>query len=140
MNPSMSPRFQAAVCAAITARISASGDGVAETPGAARTVSAMIRFERRENRRFMDDPYKPRIRAKLVRTVEVAGKPSPTRRLRPYNLDLAPLTNYIKRVLRPLCSVALCLAALTPVFGQPKPTSTTGPALTPRPLPSAPAA
>jgi general secretion pathway protein D len=35
-------------------------------------------------------------------------------------------------VLRPICFVALCLAALTPAFGQPKPAATT----TPRPLPT----
>jgi general secretion pathway protein D len=38
-------------------------------------------------------------------------------------------------VLRPLCCVALFLAALTPGFGQPKPSA---PAITPRPLPSVP--
>src|SRR5256714_3632257 len=54
-----------------------------------------------------------------------------------YNLDLRPSTYYIKRVLRPLCFVALCLAALTPAFGQPKPTS--APGVSPRPLPNAPA-
>jgi general secretion pathway protein D len=55
----------------------------------------------------------------------------------PYNLDQRPATIYIKRVLRPLCSVALCLAALTSVFGQPKPTS--APGVSPaRPLPTAP--
>jgi general secretion pathway protein D len=36
-------------------------------------------------------------------------------------------------VLRPLCLVALCLAALTSVFGQPKPSA---PAVSPRPLPT----
>src|SRR6187200_2582844 len=49
-----------------------------------------------------------------------------------YNLDLSHPTNYIKRVLRPLCFVALLLAALTPVSGQPKPVATTPP----RPLPT----
>jgi len=39
-------------------------------------------------------------------------------------------------VLRPLCSVALCLAALTSAFGQAKAPS--APALSPRPLPTAP--
>src|SRR5437762_11911644 len=53
-----------------------------------------------------------------------------------YNLDLRSQTYYIKRVLRPLCSVALCLAALTSAFGQANPTS--APAVSPRPLPSAP--
>jgi general secretion pathway protein D len=52
----------------------------------------------------------------------------------PYNLDQPPLTYYIKRVLRPLCLVALCLAALTPVFGQ-QPKATSAPA-SPRPLPT----
>ena len=42
---------------------------------------------------------------------------------------------YIKRVLRTICFVALFFAALTPGFGQPKPTATP---LAPRPLPSAP--
>jgi general secretion pathway protein D len=50
-----------------------------------------------------------------------------------YNLDQSPPTNYIKRVLRPLCFVALLFAALTPVFGQPKPAATNAP----RPLPNA---
>src|SRR2546423_3949067 len=53
-----------------------------------------------------------------------------------YNLDLHSLTYYIKRVLRPLCSVALCLAALTSAFGQAK--SPSAPAVSPRPLPTAP--
>ncbi len=42
------------------------------------------------------------------------------------------MTYYIKRVLRPLCFGALCLAALTPAFGQTKPTVAP---VTPRPLP-----
>src|SRR4051794_22007115 len=58
---------------------------------------------------------------------------SPSRAI---HLDLRSQTYYIKRVLRPLCSVALCLAALTSAFGQAKPTS--APAVSPRPLPSAP--
>src|SRR5437764_7468550 len=53
-----------------------------------------------------------------------------------YNLDLHSPTYYIKRVLRPLCSVALCLAALTSAFGQAKAPS--APAVSPRPLPTAP--
>lgn len=53
----------------------------------------------------------------------------------PYNLDLRPLTYYIKRVLRPLCLVALCLAALTSVFGQ-QPKATSAPGVSPRPLPT----
>jgi general secretion pathway protein D len=38
-------------------------------------------------------------------------------------------------VLRPLCLVALCLAALTSVFGQ-QPKATSAPAISPRPLPT----
>ena len=53
----------------------------------------------------------------------------------PYNLDQRPLTYYIKRVLRPLCLVALCLAALTSVFGQ-QPKATSAPGVSPRPLPT----
>lgn len=53
----------------------------------------------------------------------------------PYYLDQIGPTYYIKRVLRPLCFVALLLAALTSVFGQPKPTS--APGVSPRPLPTA---
>lgn len=44
------------------------------------------------------------------------------------------MTYYIKRVLRPLCLVALCLAALTSVFGQ-QPKATSAPT-TLRPLPT----
>jgi general secretion pathway protein D len=65
----------------------------------------------------------------------ILAEPAPgTRGQPPYNLDQRPLTYYIKRVLRPLCLVALCLAALTSVFGQPKPTSPA--AASPRPLPT----
>jgi general secretion pathway protein D len=52
----------------------------------------------------------------------------------PYNLDQRRLTYYIKRVLRPLCLVALCLAALGSVFGQ-QPKATSAPGVSPRPLP-----
>jgi type II secretion system protein D len=41
----------------------------------------------------------------------------------PYSVDPAAPTYYIKRVLRPSCLVALCLAALTPAFGQVRPIS-----------------
>jgi len=44
------------------------------------------------------------------------------------------VTYYIKRVLRPLCFVALFLAALSSAFGQAKPTSSPG--VSPRPLPT----
>jgi general secretion pathway protein D len=50
-------------------------------------------------------------------------------------LDRERLTIYIKRVLRPLCLVALCLAALTSVFGQ-QPKATSAPGVSPRPLPT----
>ena len=52
-----------------------------------------------------------------------------------YNLDLQLPTYYIKRVSRILCFVALFFAALSPAFGQPKPSATPAP---PRPLPTAP--
>src|SRR5256714_2527875 len=105
----MSPRFQAATCAVITARISVAGSLVAAVVGAARPLHEMPKT-RRSTSLFIYNRY---------------------------NLDLPYPTYYIKRVLRPLCSVALCLAALTSAFGQPKPTS--APPLIPRPLPSAPA-
>src|SRR3954471_24969483 len=101
MKPSISPRFQAATCAAITVRISVAGSPAPKVA---------------ENGRTLNNKSK-RTEKRAAKLLLICNS---------YNLDLRPPTYYIKRVLRPLCFVALSLAALTPAFGQPKPTSAPG--------------